>query len=135
MKNFIHYALAIALVIFALATLFMSSSIVFDWFGIREMEGQYVPFVVWANLICSVMYLIAVVEFFRKRASSVTWLVASAILLLIVFIGLALHIYTGGAYETKTVGAMGFRFVVTVLFAWAFRVVLRKKKRQVPDVL
>lgn len=132
MKKILHFALPIALIFFALTTLFVSSSVLFDWFGIREMEGRYVTFVVWANWFCSWMYLIAAAAFFRRRSVAVKWLMAAAALLLMAFIGLALHIYAGGAYETKTLGALGFRFAITVIFAWVFHASLRKGKTRTP---
>ena len=51
--------LLIFLLLFGAVTLFMSSSVLFDWFGIREKEGNFVTLIVWANLICGVLYLIA----------------------------------------------------------------------------
>ena len=42
---------AIILTLFALITLFMSSSVIFDLFGIREKEGNYVLFIVITNFI------------------------------------------------------------------------------------
>ena len=39
MKKNLKYVVAFALTAFAFLTLFLSSSIIFNWFGIREKEG------------------------------------------------------------------------------------------------
>ncbi|HNO55047.1 MAG TPA: hypothetical protein PKI85_08045, partial [Chitinophagaceae bacterium] len=44
---------------FGLVTVFMASSVIFDLFGIREKEGNYVLFIVYTNLICGILYLLA----------------------------------------------------------------------------
>lgn len=47
------YIIASALVAFSLLTLFLSGSVIFDFFNIRAKEGNYVLFIVWANFISS----------------------------------------------------------------------------------
>ena len=59
MKKVLPYFLATILGAFGLLTLFLSTSVIFDLFGIRAKEGNYVLFVVWANFISSVLYLVA----------------------------------------------------------------------------
>ena len=51
--------LAVLILLFALLTLFLSGSVIFDLFGIRAKEGNYVLLVVWANFISSLLYLVA----------------------------------------------------------------------------
>ena len=67
MKKIITYASGIILLAFGMLTLLLSTSIIFDLFGIREMEGNYVPLIVWANLIVSFIYLIGAYGFFMER--------------------------------------------------------------------
>jgi len=115
-KKIINVVSAFVLTLFALLTLFLSSSVIFDWFGIRALEGNYVLFIVWANFICSILYLIAVYGFF-KRASWTYWVLITAMVILIVaFIALQFYINNGGIYEVKTVNAMVFRILVTLVF-------------------
>lgn len=59
MKKLISYGIAFLLAAFGLLTLFLSASVIFDLFGIRAKEGNYVLFIVWANFISSIIYLIA----------------------------------------------------------------------------
>ncbi|MBE2273616.1 MAG: hypothetical protein IAE62_05030 [Flavobacteriales bacterium] len=108
--------LLFVLTIFGLVTVFMSSSVLFDWFGIREKEGNYVPFVVIANFICGFLYLIAAFGIFKDKKWSPYLLILAFIILIITFIALYFHISSGGIYETKTVKALAFRTVLTLIF-------------------
>lgn len=116
MKQIRDNILIIILVAFALLTLFLSSSVIFDWFGIRAKEGNYVLFVVWANFLSSILYLFAAFGFFANKKWTMAPLSISAVLLIIAQIGLFWHINAGGIYETKTVKAMFFRIGLTGLF-------------------
>ena len=73
MKHIILKITAIALLLFALLTLFLSGSVIFNLFGIRAKEGNYVPLVVWANFISSILYLAAAYGLFKMKKWSV-WL-------------------------------------------------------------
>lgn len=117
MKKILPYLFATLLAGFGLLTLFLSTSVIFDLFGIRAKEGNYVLFVVWANFICSFLYLFAAYGFIKNKRWTATLLVISTLILIAAFIGLKIHINSGGIYETKTVGAMIFRIAVTFVFA------------------
>ena len=94
----------------------MSSSVLFDWFGIREKEGHFIPFVVWANWICGLLYLIAALGILRNQYWGKLLLIISLVILILTYIGLFIQINNGVPYETKTIGAMTFRIAVTALF-------------------
>lgn len=128
MKKYIPYIIATVLTAFALLTLFLSMSVIFDLFGIRAKEGNYVLFVVWSNFISSVLYLFAAYGFVKYKKWTTTLLVISTLLLIAAFIGLKIHISSGGIYETKTVGAMIFRISVTFVFAIIAYLTIAKKK-------
>ena len=102
---------------FGLVTLFLSSSVIFDLFGVRAKEGNYVLFVVWANFLSSILYLFAAYGLIKIKKWTIHLLGVSAILLIIAFIGLMIHINSGGIYETKTIGAMIFRITLTLVFS------------------
>jgi len=119
LKTGFRYAFALILTAFGLITLFLSNSVVFDLFGIRAKEGNYVLFVVIANLISSILYLLAVYGITLKKIWTTNILSISAGVLIIAFIGLFVHINIGGIYETKTIGAMVFRISLTLLFVTA----------------
>jgi hypothetical protein len=116
MKKIIRYFPVVLLIAFALLTLFLSTSIIFDWFGIREKEGNYVLFVVWSNFVSSLLYLFAAYGFLKQKKVTFNILSVSALILIMALVGLFIHIYSGGLYETKTIGAMIFRIIVTLAF-------------------
>lgn len=114
---------AILLTLFALITLFMSGSVIFDLFGIREMEGNYVLFIVISNFICGFLYLLAAYGLFFERRWATWVLLFAASILIISFGGLIWHISSEGIYEQQTVKVMLFRIAVTVVFvgmSWRF---------------
>lgn len=117
MKKAVPYLLATILTGFGLLTLFLSTSVIFDLFGIRAKEGNYVLFVVWSNFISSILYLIASYGFVTSKKWTAKLLWVSTIILITALIGLFYHINSGGIYETKTIGAMIFRISVTMVFA------------------
>lgn len=117
MKKILPYLFATLLAGFGLLTLFLSTSVIFDLFGIRAKEGNYVLFVVWSNFISSILYIFAAYGFIKNKRWTATLLVISTLTLMAAFIGLKIHINSGGIYETKTVGAMIFRIAVTLFFA------------------
>ncbi len=123
MKTIVLKISAIILTLFGLITVFMSGSVIFDLFGIREKEGNYILFIVTSNFICGFLYLMAAYGFFFSRTWTTRLLVFATSILLISFIGLIWHISSGGIYEQQTVKAMLFRIAITAVFAglsWRF---------------
>lgn len=107
---------AAILSVFGLITLFLSTSIIFDLFGIRTMEGNYVLFVLIANFIASLLYLIAAIGFWTQKLWTTNVLVVSAAILLITFFAFSVYAFTGGIHELKTYGALVFRIIFTIVF-------------------
>ena len=128
MKRYIQYILATILVGFGLLTLFLSTSVIFDLFGIRAKEGNYVLFVVWSNFISSILYLFAAFGFVKVKKWTTTLLGISTLILIVAFIGLKIHASSGGIYEEKTIGAMIFRISLTLVFAILAYFTITKKK-------
>ena len=130
MKKALPYLLASILAAFGLLTLFLSTSVIFDLFGVRAKEGNYVLFVVWANFISSLIYLFAAYGFIKNTKWTSRLLGISAIVLLLAFVGLFIHINAGGIYETKTIGAMAFRTTVTFVFSALSYFTITKNNKQ-----
>lgn len=129
-NNILRFVTLFILTAFALLTLFLSSSVIFDWFGIRAKEGNYVPMVVWANFISSVLYLIAAYGLLKLKKWTVRPLLASVFILIGALIGLYVHINAGELYETKTVGALFFRTGLTLVFSFlAYLITIKWKNR------
>ena len=129
-KKTLPYILAALLAVFGIITLFLSSAVIFDLFNIREQEGNYVLMVVWANWLCSLLYLVAAYGFIKRKLWTLGLLLASTGVLVLAFAGLLIHINTGGLYETKTIGALIFRAVVTLVFALMAWLTINKKGRK-----
>ena len=128
MKRYFPYLLASVLAGFGLLTLFLSTSVIFDLFGVRAKEGNYVLFVVWANFISSILYLFAAYGFIKSKKWTAKLLGISTFILIAAFVGLKIHASSGGIYETKTIGAMIFRISVTLVFAIIAFFTITKKK-------
>ena len=118
--------LLIFLLLFGGVTLLMSSSVLFNWFGIRAKEGNFVPLVVWANLVCGILYLITAFGILQNQTWAKFPLIISMIILVFAYIGLFIHINNDGLYETKTIGAMAFRIGVTAIFLFITTKILKK---------
>ena len=128
MKKYVLYTSAVILTAFGLLTLFLSTSVIFDLFGIRAKEGNYVLFVVWSNFISSILYLFAAYGFVKVKNWTTILLGISTLILLAAFIGLKIHINSGGIYEEKTVAAMIFRISVTFVLAIIAFLIITKNK-------
>ncbi|MBQ0787952.1 MAG: hypothetical protein KBT69_10655, partial [Oceanihabitans sp.] len=94
-KKIINTVSATILALFALLTLFLSSSVIFDWFGIRAKEGNYVLFIVWANFMSSILYLIAVYGFLKSKKWTFWVLIVALGFSIIALIALLLYVNNG----------------------------------------
>ena len=128
MKKTISYSVAFFIAAFGLLTLFLSASVIFDLFGIRAKEGNYVLFVVWANFISSGIYLAASYGFIKNKKWTTPILGVPALILINAFIGFIIYIYAEGIHETKTIGAMIFRIILTLFFVALAYFTIDKKK-------
>ena len=104
---------AIVLTLFALLTLFMSGSVIFDLFGIREKEGNYVLFIVVTNFVAGLLYLLSAYGMFTSKPWTFRLLFMITGMLIIAFLGLMIHVNQGGIYEAQTIKAMIFRISLT----------------------
>ncbi len=109
---------AIILTAFGLLTLFLTLSIFFNLFGIRESEGNYVLFVVIANFICSLLYVLAAYGFWYKKSWTTNLLIATFGILALALIAFLFYINLGFIHEAKTVKALIFRLSLTGIFGF-----------------
>lgn len=115
MQKILRYTAAVFVLGFGLLSVFASTSVILDLFGMRAKEGNYVLFVVWANFFCGILYLPSAYGFFSIRQWT-KWALASALVILIIaLVFLNIHINNGGLYETKTVGALVLRGTLTMV--------------------
>lgn len=113
----IKNVIAIVLIVFAFATIFMSSSVLFDLFDMRAKVGNYIPFVEKTNLTAGFLYLLAAYGFMNSNKWAFWAMLSIALLLFYAFTLSYVHIHTGGLFENRTVIALIFRILFTLVFA------------------
>lgn len=109
--------IAVILIAFGLLSIFMSSAVLFDWFGMQAKQGNYIPFIVKTNLTAGFLYLIAAYAFIKRQQWAFWVLLSTALLLIYTSALFYVRIHTGGLYESHTVIAMVFRVIFTLVFA------------------
>lgn len=129
-RKIIRFSLITAMGFISFVTLFLTLSIFFDLFGIREKEGNYVPMVVLANFISMIFYLIALWGLLMWKKWVPKVLLINLIFLVGGFIALFLHIYIGGLYEDKTINAMIFRISIAAIF-WVVSYLIGRKPKNI----
>lgn len=117
MKRVSFFIILGVMVLLGLVTTFLSTSIIFDLFNVRAHEGNYVLLVVQANFISGLLYLLAAFAFYKKKAWAAVPLIISLVALVVAVVGFAVHVNAGGAYETKTIGALAFRVTINIALA------------------
>jgi hypothetical protein len=85
--------------------------------GGAEAGAAIVPFVLWFNFLAGFAYVAAGLGLISSRRWSVPLSAAIAGATVVIFAAFALHILLGGAYETRTVGAMTVRSLVWIAIA------------------
>jgi hypothetical protein len=80
-------------------------------FGGADM-GAVVPLVLWFNFIAGFAYVLAGLGLWRGVPWASTLAVAIAVATAAVFAAFLWHVWRGGAYEARTIGAMALRLVV-----------------------
>lgn len=125
MKNKLVKIAAVVAVFFGLLTIIAGGGVIADLFGMREKEGNYVSFVVWANFICGFLYLFASYGFFKRKKWTATVLSLTVWILIAAFIVLIVWILNKEPYETKTIFALSFRVLITLGLWWVARGKLR----------
>ena len=105
----IGYTMAVVAVGFGLMTLKAGGSVLFGSDQARRAAGDYVPFVVWFNFTAGFAYVAAGVGLWNRRRWA-RWLAALiAAGSALTYLAFGLHVFRGGAYEMRTVVAMGVR--------------------------
>lgn len=79
--------------------------------------GDYVPFVLWFNFISGFAYVFAGVGLWLRQRWAVWLAVTIAASIMVAFAAFGAHVYSGGAYEQRTVIAMSLRALVWATIA------------------
>lgn len=126
MKKITKHTASILLLVFGLLSIFLTLSVILDLFDVREKEGNYVLFIVYTNLVCGILYVIAAIQNWYERMMSVYILSLATLVLIVAYIALLIYVANGGIHEAKTPNAMLFRTVFTAVLAGVSFFVTRK---------
>lgn len=113
---FLRILSAIAL-IFGVATVISGGQVIFSSEAQRLAAGDYVSFVVWFNFLAGFAYIGAALGLFKRTKWSAHLALIIVLTTAIIFAALAVYIFTGGAFEARTVGAMVLRLGVWLVIA------------------
>ena len=106
LRNWIFGAIA---VLFGIITLIEGGSVLFSDGPARLAAGNFVPVVLWVNFLSGFIYILAGVAILRGQRSGLILARALAGMLVMLFGYFLIHILMGGAWETRTLGAMILR--------------------------
>ena len=99
---------------FGMLTLKEGGTILFGDEAARTAAGNYVPFVLWFNFLAGFAYVIAGAGIWLRQRWGVWLSAAIATATALTFAAFGVHIYSGGAFELRTVIAMSLRTLVWV---------------------
>jgi hypothetical protein len=103
-------------VAFGIATIIVGGRTLFDGAD-GKAAGNIVPFVLWFNFTAGFAYVIAGIGLFLWKRWAAQLSAAIAIATIAVFVAFGVHVFLGGAFEARTVGAMILRIVVWIAIA------------------
>ncbi len=128
MKKYIKYIAALVIGAFGFLTLYLSTSIIFDLGNMREQQGNYVPFVIWVNFICSFIYIATAYGFLKSKTWVTKIMATSVVLLIFTFIAFQIHVQSGGIYKSDTNGALIFRTSISAIITLIAYYTITKKE-------
>lgn len=101
-------------VVFGLLTILSGGRVLFGGPTAEAAAGDAVHFVLWFNFLSGFVYVLAGIGILMRRRWAVMLSIALAAAIAVVFVLFGLHVYQGGAFETRTVGAMTLRLLIWV---------------------
>lgn len=101
--------IAAVAILFGILTIKSGGQVLFGDDSNRIAAGNYVPFVLWFNFLAGFIYVVAGLGILLCKSWSMWLAMLIALTTLSVFATLGVHIFTGGAYEPRTVAAMTLR--------------------------
>lgn len=100
---------AVAAAVFGLLTIRSGGSVLFGDGTASANAGSYVSFVVWFNFLAGFAYVTAALGLWLQRVWATRLALLLAVSTSLVFAAFGWHIASGGAFEMRTVVAMGIR--------------------------
>lgn len=111
-RGIADWVLALVASAFGVLTVKEGGAVLFGSEAARLAAGHYVPFVLWFNFLAGFAYVIAGIGLWQRRRWAARLALAIAVATALVFAAFAVHIFTGGPYELRTVFAMTLRTLV-----------------------
>lgn len=109
--------LALVATIFGIVTIIVGGKTLFGGAEERAAVGNIVPFVLWFNFVAGFAYIIAGVGLFLWKRWAALLSAVIAATTIAVFIVFGIYIFLGGAFESRTVGAMIIRSAIWIVIA------------------
>lgn len=103
--------------VFGALTIVSGGRVLFGGPAAQAAAGNAVPFVLWFNFLSGFAYVAAGLGMAMRKPWARTLAVGLAIAIVAVSALFGWHVFTGGAYETRTVGAMALRSAVWISIA------------------
>ena len=116
-RGFGIWAISLVAVGFGLLTIKEGGTILFGDEAVRATAGNYMPFVLWFNFLAGFAYVVAGAGLWLRQRWAVWLAVSIAAATALTFAAFGMHVYSGGAYEQRTVIAMSLRTLVWVTIA------------------
>lgn len=130
MNKYIKIITVIFLLAFGGLAVFLTSSVLLDLFGIRQKEGNFVPFIVWINLVSGFAFIVSAIGIIKNAKWAFPLLLMNVVLLVVGIVALYFHIQAGGLYKMETVKGMVFRVVSTSLATYAAYYLINKQSHK-----
>ncbi len=110
-------AISLVAVGFGLMTIKEGGAVLFFDGDGRAAAGNYVPFVLWFNFLAGFTYVIAGVGLWMRQRWAVWLAIAIAASTALTFAAFGVHVFSGGAWEQRTLIAMSLRTLVWAAIA------------------
>jgi|TARA_B100000315_G_scaffold258633_1_gene311486 hypothetical protein len=101
--------LAVVALVFGIASIFSGGQVLFGSSTARLAAGNYISFVVWSNFIGGFAYIVAAIGLLKRAQWGAHLALAITVATVIIFATLGVVIFTGEAFEIRTIGAMILR--------------------------
>lgn len=126
-RGFRTWAIPLLAVVFGLMTIKEGGAVLFGDEAARTAAGNYVPFVLWFNFVSGFAYILTGIGLWLQQRWAVWLAVAIAAAIVLVFAAFGMHVYSGGAYEQRTVIAMSLRTLIWLAIATLAARTLRRR--------
>ncbi len=107
-------SISLVAILFGLLTIKAGGTVLFTAGEAHQAAGDYVPFVLWFNFLTGFFYIATGILLWWQHNAAALIAAIIALSTLLVFIAFGIHILSGGAYETRTIGAMGMRSTISI---------------------